>query len=137
MATKNDIANLVNNMILWTRNNELNWNSTNVGDLNISIPSDFELEGLIYTSILNKEHLRIYKLVPKQPLFPNYTTSIFNHNNKIVYKLQIFKQYSSTVLFEFPSLSQLADLYKAASKQIFDIEEFFSQLNDMGSTKNK
>lgn len=139
MATKNDIAALVNHMILWTRDGKLQWNSTNAEDLVLSIPDDSEIDGLIYTSVLNQEHFRIYRLAPKQPsrvpLNIMLTRGMYVETKKSpVYKLQIFKEYPATVLFEFPSLSQLADLYKEASKRVFDIEKFVSQLKDLDST---
>lgn len=136
MATKTTIVELVNNMILWTRNKEITWESITCPEMRISVGDEVVVDDLIYITTIKNQCFRLFKCAPNEnnSIMALVGRNIFTPKPSISYHLQIYDKYKRNVLFEFPRLSQLFDLYKAASKQVFDIDAFLEQLDKDADT---
>lgn len=130
MATKETIVNLVNKMILLTKENKINWTSRSANEVNIPIPENKEFNGLVYFCVLNNENFRLYRINEKkeESVFAGLINN-YKPKPSPIFKLEIFDRYKKNVRFEFPNINQIGDLYILASKQVFDIDDFTQNIN--------
>lgn len=129
MDTKNKATELVNTLILLTTQAKINWRAYSVHDpISMQIPKGFEIDGMAYVTTFHEKNFRLIKYQYDNDLFSGHNWLDRVTNPGPFFQLQIYDPNNDEMLFEFPKLSQLYDLYSVVSTQVFDFDAFYAKI---------